>query len=344
MLGPQGHADGQGRPHQDVLATGVGPLVEPHDRGAVLVGEPHVDGRGDGPENGGGQQGPQATGRAQAASEPEHDQGHRRPHDVELLLDGQRPHVGQGRGLGGEVEVVPPAGDEVPVGHVEQGRQRVEAEVGELAGGGEDLGVDGHPDEHDQEGRQQPAGPAGPELAEPDAHPLGPLAQEERGDEESRQYEEDVDAEETPAGQRRPPVVQHDAQHGDGPQPVEGGHVTEADRPTGIIGHRSGWPGVGDLGDGAHRVRRPGYARALRGAPVHGSPANPRRPATTTGFGRPAGADPAQPAGVNPTGRLMVFFSRNSSRPSSPNSRPTPEVLYPPKGEEKSMGMLELTM
>ncbi len=66
------------------------------------------------------------------------------------------------------------------------------------------------------------------------------------------------------------------------------------------------------------------------------------RTPTPVPTGRRAGG--AQTAGVYPAGRLMVFFSRNSSSPSSPNSRPTPEALYPPKGEEKSMGMLELTM
>ena len=141
----------------------------------------------------------------QLPAQVEHEQGHRWPHDVELLLDGERPHVRQRRGLGGQDEVVAAADDEVPVGHVEQGRERVEPEVGELPRGGEHLGVDGHPDQHDQQGGQQPAGPAGPELAQPDGQPLGPLAEQQRGDQEPRQDEEDVDGEESPLRNGAPP-------------------------------------------------------------------------------------------------------------------------------------------
>ena len=35
----------------------------------------------------------------------------------------------------------------------------------------------------------------------------------------------------------------------------------------------------------------------------------------------------AQTEGLKPAGRLMDFFSRNSSRPSGPNSRPMPDSL-----------------
>ena len=139
-------------------------------------------------------------------------------------------------------------------------------------------------------GRQQLSGAAGPGLAEADAQPFGPLAEEQRGDEEPRQDEEDVDAEEPAAGQRCSPVVEHDPEHGDGPQPVEGGHIAETDRTARVIGHRPGQPGVGRLGDSAHRFRFPGHARALyRSAPVHPSLPDSRRPAATTGFGRPVG-------------------------------------------------------
>jgi len=47
----------------------------------------------------------------------------------------------------------------------------------------------------------------------------------------------------------------------------------------------------------------------------------------------------AQSEGVKPAGRLIDFFSRNSSSPSGPNSRPMPDSLKPPKGVEKSMGI-----
>ena len=56
-------------------------------------------------------------------TEVEHEEGHRRPHDVELLFDRERPHVREWRRLGGQGEVVATADDEVPVGHVEQRRE-----------------------------------------------------------------------------------------------------------------------------------------------------------------------------------------------------------------------------
>ena len=182
------------------------------------------------------------------------------------------------------------------------------------------------------------------------------------------QDEEDVDAEEPAADQRGTAVVEHDAEHGDGPEPVEGGHEAEDDRPA-PRGRRDGEPSVGRPWRIA-RAHRVGCLRLARGAPVRqagsvgaahdrrsdGSAhrrdlavglarrrAAARRASALAGRAGPA-ARPAQTAGLYPAGRLMVFFSRNSSRPSSPNSRPTPDALYPPNGDEKSIGMFELTM
>ncbi len=47
---------------------------------------------------------------------------------------------------------------------------------------------------------------------------------------------------------------------------------------------------------------------------------------------------PGQAPGVYPAGRAIDFISRKLSRPSGPNSRPTPDSLKPPKGVEKSIG------
>ena len=58
----------------------------------------------------------------------EYAQDHDRPHQVELLLDGQRPRVHQGRGSARGHEVVGVIGDEVPVGHLEDRGQRVAAQ------------------------------------------------------------------------------------------------------------------------------------------------------------------------------------------------------------------------
>ncbi len=163
MLGPHGHTDGQGGTDQDVLAPGVGALVEAHHRRPALVLEPHVDRRSDGADHGHGRRGPETPRRPQPPTEVEHDEDDGRPHDVELLLDGERPHVLEHRGLGRGGEVVPSAHDEVPVGHVEQGGQRVEAEAGELPGARKDLHDQGHTHQHHQEGGQEAAGPTRPQ-------------------------------------------------------------------------------------------------------------------------------------------------------------------------------------
>ena len=273
VLGPHGHADGHGCPHQDVLAAGVGPLVETGDGRPAVVGQPHVERRGRRTDHGHREHRPQPAGGLQPATQMEQDQRHRRPHDVELLLDRQRPHVRHRGGLGGLGEVVGPGEDEVPVGHVEEGRQRVEPQVGELAGGGEDLGVDGHAHQHQQQGRQEAPGPPRPELPQPDGQPLGPLAQQERGDQEARQDEEDVDAQEASAGQRRPAVVEHDPRDGDGPQPVEGRDEAEADRTApGLRGQHQGLAGARHVDRSTHRdwvlrTRRCGPAPSPDGAP-----------------------------------------------------------------------------
>ena len=215
---------------------------------AAVVEQPHLDGRGQGPDHRGGHHRPQAPGRPQPPAEVEHDQDHGWPHDVELLLDGQRPHVGQGRRLGRHGEVVAGPEDEVPVGHVEQGRQR------------------GHPEQHHQQRREEPPGPTGPELPQADGQPGGPLAEEQRGDQEARQHEEDVDGEEA-AGQG-PAVIRHHAQHRQRPQSVEGRHEPEADGPT--AGHHGRGRGIAPPPGGRvdARTHRVGCLRTRRGRPV----------------------------------------------------------------------------
>ncbi len=161
--GPHGQADGQRRADQDVLAPGVGALVEAGDRrraGTTTACRPPrpaprprrrpapatAGGRGGGAGRGGGGPGPPAATRCRTAP--------RWPATT----------CGTAARAGREGEVVRAAHDEVPVGHVEQRRQRIEPQGGELARGGEEVGVGGHADEQQQEGGQQAPGPPGPEL------------------------------------------------------------------------------------------------------------------------------------------------------------------------------------
>ena len=227
--GPHGQADGQDRADEDVLAARVGSLVHAGHRGVVDVVPAHDGRRGQDPGHGRGQHRPELPGGAQSTTQVEQAEDHRRPHQVELLLDRQRPHVRQGRRLCRLGEVVRAAHDEVPVGHVEERRERVEPERGEFARGGHEVGVRSDADQDQEEGRQQAARPAHPELPETDGEPPCPLAQQQRGDQEAGQDEEHVDAEEPARRERRPTVVQQHAEHGDGPDPVESRHVAEHD-------------------------------------------------------------------------------------------------------------------
>ncbi len=229
MLGPDGHRAGQGRADQHVLAAGVGALVQTHDRGTGLKGQAHVDGRCHRPDHGRGQHGPEAPRGPELPTQMEQDQDHRRPDDVELLLDGQRPHVLERRGLGRGGEVAAATDDEVPVGHIEQRGERVEADSAELPRATEHLHEESHADQHHQQGGQEPAGPAGPELTQLDGQPFGPLPQQQGGDEETRQDEEDVDAQKSPGSHRCTTVVEEDARHRHRPEAVQCRDIGEHD-------------------------------------------------------------------------------------------------------------------
>src|SRR5690606_17220134 len=69
------------------------------------------------------------------------------------------------------------------------------------------------------------------------------------------------------------------------------------------------------------------------------------RPSRASDGGGPSGRtgrvrrrrDQKRSSGSVPAGRLIDLYSRYSSRPSGPSSRPRPESLDPPKGEPQSM-------
>ena len=90
--GEDGQPDGQGGADQEALAVGVGPVVQPGvlgpGRGRAAPSRPPRPGRR--------RRTPPAapTGDGSSVRTAEH---HQRPHQVELLLDGQRPGVGEQR-------------------------------------------------------------------------------------------------------------------------------------------------------------------------------------------------------------------------------------------------------
>ena len=86
---------------------------------------------------------------------------------------------------------------------------------------GQEHAVQGDPDQHDQEGRYQPADPVPPEPGQADPGVLPELGDEESGDEEAGEHEEHVDAEEAAAGPREPAVEEEDEDDPQGAHAVE---------------------------------------------------------------------------------------------------------------------------
>ena len=144
-----------------------------------------------------------------------------RPHQVELLLQGQRPEVQQRRRRGVTREVVALAMGEHDVDHEHRRCQRVVGQV-DCRQRIEDE-VAGHERRHDHERRrrQQPTGAPGPEAPERDEAGAAQLTDEQRRDQEPGDDEEDVDADE--AGAERPElgVVGEHENDGDGAQALD---------------------------------------------------------------------------------------------------------------------------
>ena len=160
---------------------------------------------------------------ATAAHHPEDGQQNERPDQVELLLDGERPGVLERRGVRHRREVVRVGGDEMPVRHVPERRQGVAEEVGGAQRLGEEGGRGTHDGEHQEECRQEPAGPAPPERPQGDAPAALPFGQQERRDEVPGQNEEEIDAEVPADRPRRRSVEQDHTGDGERPDAVQGG-------------------------------------------------------------------------------------------------------------------------
>ncbi len=164
---------------------------------------------------------PQATGVPH-----QHGDHHQWPEEVVLLLDRERPQVAErNERLVGRVPLSDR--DLVPVADVEDA-------AGEVAPGAshrrspEQGHEHCHPGEHHEQGRQQPAEPASPELAEVDPTSTFVLADQEQGDEVAADDEEHLDAEE-PAGEPCVVgVIDHHRHHGERPHPVEPRQIRQA--------------------------------------------------------------------------------------------------------------------
>ena len=158
--GQQGEHAGQGRAHQHRLGVGVGAEVDAGScwrRGGR--GRPSPPPRPP-PRPPTRRQHPR-TPRRNGSRQVEHGQHHERPHQVELLLHGERPGVGErGHGAGGD-EVVAAGGDLPPVRDVEQGRERRPTGTRVGAGGLGEADHQGRRPRGRGAGRAAGGGPAG---------------------------------------------------------------------------------------------------------------------------------------------------------------------------------------
>ena len=173
----------------------------------------------------------------------EGDHDHDREHQVELLLDRERPEVQHRRRGAEELGVGLARGDEAPVGHVEQRGQHVAPQGGELARGGHEVAEGDDAEQAQQRGRHQPAVATPPEVPEADGPGTRVLPDEQQGDQEAREREEGRDPEEASLRPREPVVEQQHGQHREAPQAFDAGQERD-----GLAARRAGL-GHGEVAD-----------------------------------------------------------------------------------------------
>ena len=164
---------GEGEQHADEQRSGarIGAVEDPRGVRTRPVQRPHQGRRADRAERDQGRQGG-------AAEQPHADQEERRPEQVELLLDRQRPQVAQQRRPAELGEIALVAEDETPVRDVEDRREGIAAQTDELSA--LERRADRQADrEQREQGRQQSPRAPGPETAQGD-----PAAVLELGDQQ----------------------------------------------------------------------------------------------------------------------------------------------------------------
>jgi hypothetical protein len=229
----------------------------------------HEDGRHERDRQGECREG---TRRPQQPDDQDRDQ---RPQQVELLLDRERPEVDE-QLRGGLVRVGGPRRDLQPVRRERERAEDLPADVDhEVAL--DDRGDRHRHDDHEEQRRQQSPGTPLPEGGEVDPAALGDLAQQERGDEEAREDEEQVDSHEAARQQSGEHVEDEDGDDRQGPDAVEAGHPAAAHDLTrrhlgSALGHRLSIPGAHPPTVRLAGVRRgrPGCAHGRTNGPDRG--------------------------------------------------------------------------
>ncbi len=151
----------------------------------------------------------------------------RREHEVELLLDAQRPVVQQRHLLRRRAEIVG-AAVEIDVAEGERRPDQRTGEADQLRREQEEDRDDGGDRADHEEGRHDAPHPPLVEAEDREAAFRG-LGIDRLGDQEAGDDEEHVDADEAAGQPVRAEMEQHHAEHGDGAQSVDMGAVAEAD-------------------------------------------------------------------------------------------------------------------
>ncbi len=239
----RGDRVGQQHPDQD--------LARPGERGEV--DEPAAGAPASGQQPGGAERGERQDAehrgfrpparRAEGGADRHEGQ---REQQVELLLDGQRPHVRHRRRVAEQQRVVAGGGGEAPVGRVAERRQQVAPEGRRGPGREHGLEQDDRRHRH-QQGRQQAPRPPLPEPGEREPPGAVPLGQGERGDQEPRQREEARHPQE-PAPRRGEPGVEPEHRQQRQPaDPVERRHIPERRVGRAGVDARGGCRALSDL-------------------------------------------------------------------------------------------------
>src|SRR5215216_5738036 len=164
-------------------------VVDPGRVHAGRVQERHSHRRCQGAKERDGQNAPSPkTRRPDTETEGEN----RRPDQVELLFDGERPQMLKQRRTSDGLEVRLLAEDQIPVGHVPEGSKYIAAQSRYLTGQEDHGEGQGDHEQHVERGEEPPRA-SQPEGLQVDATPLAPLREQERGYEVATYNEEDFD-------------------------------------------------------------------------------------------------------------------------------------------------------
>ena len=144
----------------------------------------------------------------------EHERQKERPHQVELLLDRERPVVLDGRGWQPLREVVDALAGEVDVCGEEDGPDAVEHSLFGSSEVQEVYSSQIGDDQRECGGRKDPLGAPSVELSQRDVAAFRGTREEQPGDEEAGQHEEYVDTDEAAPQEPYPGVPEHDEEDG----------------------------------------------------------------------------------------------------------------------------------